>query len=113
MPGRSLLVVAVLRPLRPDHLGDLVQLAPLGLHLHHEPCALDRLVGPAGANAVLAVREQRRAGEEAAEDPQAQALALQAGDGDQLLVGGEAGHGSARGWDQDRQGARRRAEILV
>jgi hypothetical protein len=103
-----------LRPLRPDHLRDLVELVALGLHLHHEAGALDRLVGPAGPNAVPAVREQGRAGQEAAEHPQAQALALQAGDGDQFLVGGEAGHGSRRaGWYQDRQGRERAPIILV
>jgi hypothetical protein len=101
-------------PLRADHLRDLLELVALGLHLHHEAGALDRLVGPAGANAVPAVREQGRAGQEAAEHPQAQALALEAGDGDQFLVGGEAGHGSRRaGWYQDRQGREGAPIILV
>lgn len=111
---RLLLAVVGLEPLCPDHVGDLVELVALGLHLHHEAGALDGLVGPAGPNAVPAVREQGRAGQEAAEHPQPQALALQAGDGDQFLVGGEAGHGSRRaGWYVDRHGRERAPIILV
>jgi hypothetical protein len=90
----KLLAAILLVPLCPDHLRDLVELVALGLHLHHEPGPLDGLVGPAGPNAVAAVGEQRGLGQEAAEDPQPEGLALQAGDGDQLIVGGEAGHGS-------------------
>lgn len=84
----------LVRPLSLDHLGDLLKLVPLSLHLHHEPRPFDRLIRPAGPNPVFAVREQRGLGQQPTEDPQAERLALQPGDGDQILVGGKTGrHG--------------------